>query len=88
MAAEVRARSRVEESRRLAAAVADDPIIEEHHPGLGRILARHVEAAWALGGQIHDLQNEQQQVGNCPLSAAKFLLSLNAHITMQFDQSP
>ncbi|GAQ85332.1 hypothetical protein KFL_002300040 [Klebsormidium nitens] len=62
IAAEVRALSRAEEARRLAAAVTDDQVIEEHSPGLGPILARHVEAAWALSAQIHDLQNEQEQV--------------------------
>jgi murein DD-endopeptidase MepM/ murein hydrolase activator NlpD len=62
IAAEVRALSRGEEARRLAAALSDDLNIEQHSPGLGRILAGHVEAAWALSAALVDLQNEQQRV--------------------------
>jgi hypothetical protein len=58
----VRALSRAEEARRLAAALSNDPNIEQHSPGLGRILAGHVEAAWALSAALVELQNEEQQV--------------------------
>src|SRR3569833_594201 len=64
IAAEVRALSRAEEARRLAAAVAKDPSIEEHSPGLGPLLARHVEAAWALSAQHAELQEKEQRVKN------------------------
>lgn len=70
----MRALSRAEEAHRLAAALSDDPNIEQHSPGLGRVLAGHVEAAWALSAALVDLQNEEQRVSTRDLLLVLHLL--------------